>query len=197
MGCFSFLDCVNGEHTLADDTVCILVPEEMREKVRKYLYPDLLENIWENRYGLYGRFDGVDVYEYLAFVNLFELTAAEQDALIALLPQLNEEDFGGLSDYEIMGMKESDYSDEEIEKLDKERRAKYYQRHLAERNWVIRSIRNYKPGMKDARELGIYMYFNIPHEKLKYPLKITHCNDVCYEEVNGYSEDDPGQGLWY
>ena len=45
------------------------------------------------------------------------------------------------------------------------------------------------------RTLGIILA-NDCHEKLHYPLKVTHLcyGEVSYEDINGYSEDDPNQG---
>lgn len=52
----------------------------------------------------------------------------------------------------------------------------------------------YSPDSERARDIGIELFFSVGNKNLKYPLKITHCNDVCYEDVTGYSEDDPYQG---
>ena len=162
MGLFSFLDCVNPEYNFkftGYDDGYLLIPKEVIPVIHEFLdvaapmyeFDEGDNTLW-GIYDGYGRFGGIDVYEFLAFCNLYNASAAEKERIIRII-----------------------YKDKPIPGEDD-------------------IILGYSPDSERARDIGIELFFSVGNKKLKYPLKITHCNDVCYEDVTGYSEDDPYQG---
>ena len=208
MGVFSFLDCVNPEYNFkiyGNDDGYLLIPKEIVPVIHKFLnacapmyeYYKGDRTLW-GMYDGYGRFGGVAAYEFLAFCNLYKASAAEKERYIALLnqndPVLSIEEYSGLASYEKQYLKEDGVSDEEIEKMEQERKASRYHAALNRRRWQEEIIRSFNPGAEDICDLGITLFHDVGNDNLKYPLKITHCNDVCYEDVSTYSESDPEQG---
>lgn len=191
MGQFSWLDCVTGKPILdgVARTSYVLVPQEFGGG-----------HIKESCYDGYGDFGGYDIYELVADWNRNYLT----EYVSSSVPKL--EDYGGLWSFEIDNLKKQGYSDEEIDRLDKEAQQNYYQAALQRADTSVQCIADFSSGeYTDAqlrsmygddykREIGIDIACdNDDNRQLVYPIKITYAPDATYEECE-YSPRDPNQG---
>ena len=153
----------------------------------KLICPDNTE-IETESHDFYGRIGGYDIYELVAEWNKEYLSADNLEKK----PD-DPSKYGGLWSFEIAELKAQGKSEEEIQKIDAEKRMQYFNNAVArwEREAVL--IEKYKSGVPEPelakkygndwkRNLGIAIAcYDEQARKLKYPIKLTS-----HKEAHGY-----------
>ena len=150
----------------------------------KLICPDDTE-IETEYHDYYGMIGGYDIYELVAEWNRFYLSADN----LSKKPD-DPYRFGGLWDYEKRDLKEKGYSDEEIDRLDKEERMEHFNNAVYRWEDMAALIDEYKSGASDKkltkkygkewkRNIGIEISCEDDNaRKLKYPIKLTKNRNI-------------------
>jgi len=191
MGCFSWLDCETGEQILCGKVrdVFVLIPKKFGG-----------DHLKEIRYDGYGDFGGRDIYELVADWNKNDLDGL---TFTELKPPVRT-DYSGLYAWEILDLKKSGKSEEEIDKINEAKRDAQFSRALRVYEYNKSMVRDFptlsddemieKYGEEYKRELGILIAcYDEDNAKLKYPIKITHNESAVYEDCK-FSPGDEYQG---
>ena len=192
MGQFSWLYADNGKQMIDNRRAdsYLLVPPPFQEKYGKYIH--------ERCYDGYGHMGGYDVYDLVAEWNREFLSPD----MLRDAPKL--ENYGGLWSFEKSDLAERGFSEEEIEKIDKQRQKENYDRAMRAFGSDAQMLSDYKTGKKDKamerdygrewkREIGIEIAcYDEQNAALPYPIKITS-KPMEYDEVEP-SKRDPNQG---
>lgn len=191
MGQFSWIYS-DTKKAMKDDVVAdsyLLVPPEFQEEYGEY--------IKETCYDGYGNMGGYDIYSLVALWNRRCLPSL---ADILKKPELSK--FGGLFPFEKQDLLKAGHTEEEIEKIDRERRLEYYNNALKEYEGTFKTLEIFSTSEKEydpildcefLRLIGIKIAcYDEDNKKLKYPIKITS-KPMAYVDVK-YSKGDPNQG---
>ena len=192
MGQFSWIYADNKKQMIDNRRAdsYLLVPPAFQDKYGKFIY--------EGCYDGYGRMGGHDVYELVAEWNR-EFLSPDM-----LRPAPLLEEYGGLDKWDRKDLVERGFSEEEINKIDKEKQKEYFNRAMRAYNRDIQMLSDYKTGREDKamardygkdwkRDIGIWIAcYDEQNAYLPYPIKITS-KPMEYDAV-GPSKRDPNQG---
>ena len=191
MGCFSWLDCETNEQIKMAKVrdVFVLVPRDFGGG-----------SIKEISYDGYGNFGGCDIYELVADWNKNDL---DGKTFTELKPPVRS-DYSGLWAWEVLDLKKSGKSNEEIAAINEAKRDEQFSRALRYYEYQKSLVRDFsalsdddmieKYGDEYKRELGILIAcYDEDNASLKYPIKITYDANAVYEDCKP-SLGDPNQG---
>lgn len=193
MGTFSWCDCCNyKKYIKVHSKAFVLVPKEYHDKYGKI--------ISESSYDGYGTFGSYDIYDLVAEWNRKYIQQPEK-----YFKKPERYKYMGLWDFEKDDLRKNGVTEEEIRKIDEEKRDKNYNRAINYYNYGINMMNDYIKGLSDGKMIEKYgdeykrtVGINIScddsfNSTLKFPIKITYDQNAIYEEVP-YSPIDEGQG---